>query len=159
MTFLKPLWAAAALCAAPIVTLADEWTPSGPITMYIGFAAGGGADTQARLIAQGLEEKFGWSVIPQQATGNSGLNLAQELRDAPKDGTAIGMVVSETLTYNAAVAGDPNLQLENFTALATTAEFQLGLVAMQSGDFDSWDKVKAAAEAGTPIRFATATDR
>ncbi|WP_417678673.1 tripartite tricarboxylate transporter substrate-binding protein [Pseudodonghicola sp.] len=159
MTFLKLLWAAAALCAAPIVTLADEWTPSGPITMYIGFAAGGGADTQARLIAQGLEEKFGWSVFPQQATGNSGLNLAQELRDAPKDGTAIGMVVSETLTYNAAVVGDPNLQLENFTALATTAEFQLGLVAMQCGDFDSWDKVKAAAEVGTPIRFATATDR
>ncbi|MHA7869860.1 MAG: tripartite tricarboxylate transporter substrate-binding protein [Salipiger thiooxidans] len=159
MSFIKPLLAAVAMCAAPMATLAQEWTPPGPITMYIGFAAGGGADTQARLIAQGLEQKFGWSVIPQQATGNSGLNLAQELREAPADGTAIGMVVTETLTYNALIAGDPNLQLENFTPLATTAAFQLGLVAMKGGDFDSWDKVTAAAEAGTPIRFATATDR
>jgi tripartite-type tricarboxylate transporter receptor subunit TctC len=59
MKFIKPLVAAAALCLSPIASLADDWAPSGPITMYIGFAAGGGADTQARLIAQGLEEKFG----------------------------------------------------------------------------------------------------
>ena len=159
MNFTKPLLAAAALCLAPLSGRAEGWTPSGPITMYIGFAAGGGADTQARLIAQGLEEKYGWSVIPQQATGNSGLNLAQDLLEAPKDGTAIGMAVTETLTYNALVAGDPKLQLESFTALATTAAFQLGLVAMKGGDFDSWEKVAEAAKAGTPIRFAVATDR
>jgi tripartite-type tricarboxylate transporter receptor subunit TctC len=127
--------------------------------MYIGFAAGGGADTQARLIAQGLEEKFGWTVIPQQVPGNSGLNLAAELAEAPADGTAIGMVVSETLTYSALAAGNPSLQLENFTPVATTAQFQMGLVAMDGGDFDSWDKVMTEAEAGTPIRFATASDR
>ncbi|MBL6428945.1 MAG: tripartite tricarboxylate transporter substrate-binding protein [Maritimibacter sp.] len=158
-TIIKPLIAAAALCAAPLVAQAQDWTPPGPITMYIGFAAGGGADTQARLIAQGLEEKFGWTVIPQQAPGNSGLNLAAELANAPADGTAIGMVVSETLTYSALAAGDPALQLDKFTPVATTAQFQMGLVAMSGGTFDSWDKVKAAAEAGTPIRFATASDR
>ncbi|MAM62217.1 tripartite tricarboxylate transporter substrate-binding protein [Maritimibacter sp. UBA3975] len=155
----KPLVAAAALCAAPFSAQAQGWTPPGPITMYIGFAAGGGADTQARLIAQGLEEKFGWTVIPQQAQGNSGLNLAAELADAPADGTAIGMVVSETLTYSALASGDPSVQLDKFTPLATTAQFQMGMVAMDGGDFDSWDKVTAAAEAGTPIRFATASDR
>lgn len=159
MTFMKPLMVAAALCAAPVVALTENWTPPGAITMYIGFSAGGGADTQARLIAQGIEEKYGWSVIPQQTTGNSGLNLAQELRDAPKDGTAIGMVVSETLTFSALLAGDPDLQLENYTSLATTVAFQLGLVAMKGGAFDSWEKVEAAAESGTPIRFAVASDR
>ncbi|MCA0962384.1 tripartite tricarboxylate transporter substrate-binding protein [Salipiger bermudensis] len=161
--FFKPLLAAATLCATaittPTATLADEWTPPGPITMYVGFAAGGGADTQARLIAQGLEEKFGWTVIPQQAPGNSGLNLAAELAKAPADGTAIGMVVSETLSYSSQAAGDPAFDYENFTSLATTAEFQLGLVAMANGNFDSWDKVMGAAEAGTPIRFAAASDR
>lgn len=155
----KPLLAAAALCASTFSAQAQDWTPPGPITMYIGFAAGGGADTQARLIAQGIEAKFGWKVIPQQATGNSGLNLASELSKAPADGTAIGMVVTETLTYSSQAAGDPALQLDKFTSLATTAEFQLGLVAMAGGDFDSWDKVKAAAKAGSPIRFATASDR
>lgn len=157
--FFKPLVAAAALCAMTVTAQAQDWTPPGPITMYIGFAAGGGADTQARLIAQGIEAKYGWTIIPQQAPGNSGLSLAAELAKAPADGTAIGMVVSETLTYSAQAAGDPALQLDKFTALATTAEFQMGLVAMAGGDFDSWDKVTSAAEAGTPIRFATASDR
>ena len=157
--FLKPLFAASVLISSTSVGQAEDWAPPGPITMYVGFAAGGGADTQARLIAQGIEEKYGWTIIPQQLPGNSGLTLATELVKAPADGTAFGMVVSETLTYSAQAVGDPALQLDKFTALATTAEFQSGLVAMADGAFDSWDKVKAAAEAGTPIRFSTASDR
>lgn len=41
----KPLAFAAAILLAPTATLAEDWTPLGPITMMIGFAAGGGADT------------------------------------------------------------------------------------------------------------------
>lgn len=158
-TIYTPLLAAALLVTSPLGVQAEDWTPPGPITMYVGFAAGGGADTQARLIAQGIEETYGWTIIPQQLPGNSGLTLAAELAKAPADGTAFGMVVSETLTYSAQAAGDPALQLDKFTSLATTAEFQMGLVAMAGGAFDSWDKVTEAAAAGTPIRFATASDR
>ncbi|GHF70642.1 tripartite tricarboxylate transporter substrate-binding protein [Seohaeicola zhoushanensis] len=157
--FLKPLALAAALALAPAASNAGDWAPPGPITMMIGFAAGGGADTQARLIAQGIEAKYGWKILPQQVTGNSGLSLAAELAKAPADGTAIGMVVSESLTYSALAAGDPNLQLDKFTPLATTASFELGLVAMADGAFNSWDRVAEAAKAGTPIRFGIASDR
>ena len=155
----KPLALAAAILLAPVQSIAENWTPPGPITMMIGFAAGGGADTQARLIAQGIEAKYGWKILPQQLTGNSGLSLAAELAKAPADGTVIGMVVSESLTYSALAAGQPELQLEHFTPLATTASFELGLVAMADGAFNSWDKVTAAAAAGTPIRFGVASDR
>ena len=44
---------------------AAEWKPSGPITVLIGFAAGGGTETQARLIAAELEKRKGWKIIPQ----------------------------------------------------------------------------------------------
>ncbi len=157
--FLAKCALAATLVSAPVHAFAGDWTPPGPIKMLIGFAAGGGADTQARLIAQGLEKKYGWKILPEQLTGNSGLNLAKQLEKEPADGTAIGMVISETLGYSAVAAGDPDLRLDNFTPLATTAAFQMGLVAMKGGKFDSWDKVKAAAEAGKPIRFGTASDR
>ncbi|MWD25988.1 tripartite tricarboxylate transporter substrate-binding protein [Aquicoccus sp. SCR17] len=155
----KPLAVAAAAFCVPATTMAADWTPPGPITMMIGFAAGGGADTQARLIAQGIEEKYGWKILPKQVTGNSGLSLASELAAAPADGTAIGMVVSESLTYSALAADNPDLQLEKFTPLATTASFELGLVAMADGPFNTWDKTKAAGEAGDPIRFGVASDR
>lgn len=157
--FLKPLTLAAALLSLSFAANAESWTPPGPIKMMIGFSAGGGADTQARLIAQAIENKYGWKILPEQITGNGGLNLAQQLTKEPADGTAIGMVVSETLTYSALSANQPGLTTENFTPLASTVAFQTGLVAMKGGDFDSWDKIKTAAKAGTPIRFGVATDR
>lgn len=156
---LRPLLVAAAVTAAPVTVSAQDWTPPGPITMMIGFAAGGGADTQARLIAQGLEAKYGWKILPQQLDGNSGLSLAAELAKAPADGTAIGMVVSETLTYSSLAVGNDALMLDKFTPLATTASFELGLVAMANGAYDTWDKVTEAAGSGTQIRFGTASDR
>lgn len=156
---LKTIILATAVLTVPVVGHSEEWTPPGPITMMIGFAAGGGADTQARLVAQGIEAKYGWKILPQQATGNSGLSLAAELAKAPNDGTAIGMVVSETLTYSALAAADAELQLEKFTSLATTASFEMGLVAMADGDFTSWDKVVEASKQGKQIRFGTASER
>ncbi|MCA2012263.1 tripartite tricarboxylate transporter substrate-binding protein [Pararhodobacter sp. CCB-MM2] len=150
---------AGACFTLPATAQSTDWTPPGPITLMIGFAAGGGADTQARLVAQGIEDATGWTVLPQQVTGNSGLNLAQELRSAPADGSVIGMIVTETLAYNAVRLGNPDLQADQFTPLATTAAFQLGLVAMAGGDFASWDAVQAAQEAGRPIRLGAATER
>jgi tripartite-type tricarboxylate transporter receptor subunit TctC len=108
------------LAAAP--AHAEEWSPPGPITMLIGFAAGGGADTQARLIAEELEERYGWTIIPQQVTGRGGLALAQQLKNEPADGTVIAMTASETLTYNILVSNS-DLALEDFTPIATTAAF------------------------------------
>lgn len=138
---------------------AEAWKPAGPIKLLIAFAAGGGADTQARLVAQTISEQTGWQIEPQQVTGKGGLTMAAALKKEPADGTAIGMAVSETLTYGAISTKAKGLQLNDFTSLATSAEFQLGLVAMAKGNFASWDAVKAAAKAGTPIRFGTASQR
>lgn len=155
----KHLLLAASVLSGPIAANAQDWTPPGPIKLLIGFAAGGGADTQARLVAQGIEDKYGWTILPEQVEGNSGLTLAAQLANEPADGTAIGMVVSETLTYSALAAGDPDLQLDKFTSLATTASFELGLVAMAGGAYDSWDKVADAAAGGESVRFGVASDR
>lgn len=42
---------AVALTSFATGALAENWTPPGPIKLMIAFAAGGCADTQARLIA------------------------------------------------------------------------------------------------------------
>lgn len=52
---MKRLMLAAALTAAATMShlaAAADWTPPGPIKMMIAFKAGGGADTQARMIAE-----------------------------------------------------------------------------------------------------------
>lgn len=156
---LAHLAVAATLIMAPMHAIAEDWKPSGPIKLMIGFSAGGGADTQARLIAEGIEAKTGWSVLPKQVTGNSGLNLLKALKDEPADGTAIGMVVSETLGYVLVASPEAGIKVSDLTALSTTAGFQMGLVAMAEGEYSSWDKVKAAAKSGKTIRIGTATKR
>lgn len=157
--FLRTFAVAAVTVAAPLAALAADWTPPGPIKLMIGFGAGGGADTQARLIAEAIEAKHGWTILPEQVTGNSGLNLLTALKDEPADGTAIGMIVTETMAYNLVASPESGLNAGDFTPLATTAAFQMGLVAMADGEFSSWEQVKAAAEAGKAVRFGTATTR
>lgn len=150
------VWAAALAVAAAVSgpAAAEDWEPSGPIQLLIGFAAGGGADTQARLIAEELENRHGWRITPQQATGRGGLTLAAQLKDAPADGTAIGMIVTETLGYNMVAAGDQvGFSIEDFTPLTTTAGFQMGVVTLTSRGWGDFDDVVAAAQAGEEIRF------
>lgn len=148
--------AVAALALAASGTFATAaghgWKPAGPIKMLIAFAAGGGADTQARLIAAQVEEATGWKIIPEQVTGKGGLNAALALKDMPADGTAIAMVVTETLGYNAA-SSKSGVTPADFTALTTTAGFQMGIVAKADKGWKTMDDVIAAAKGGQEIRF------
>ena len=157
---MKTLYAAAlalgALVAAPLAHAAD-WTPPGPIKLMIAFAAGGGADTQARLIAEELEKRHGWTIIPEQVTGKGGLNLAAELKDAPADGTAIGMAVTETLGYNMA-SSNSGMTPDDFTGITTTAGFQMGVVAKADKGWTSFDDMIADAGDGS-LRFGTMSPR
>ncbi|MEZ5676806.1 MAG: hypothetical protein R3D81_16760 [Thalassovita sp.] len=89
---------------------------------------GAGPTTQARLIAEDIETKLGWKFIPEQVTGKGGMNLAMALKDQPNDGTVIGMVVTETLGYNM-LAANAGVTPKIFTAISTTAGFQMGIVS------------------------------
>ena len=132
---------------------ASDWTPPGPIKLMIAFAAGGGADTQARLIAEDLEAKLGWKFIPEQVTGKGGMNLAMAIKDQPNDGSVIGMVVTETLGYNMRAA-NAGVSPEDFTAITTTAGFQMGVVSLSSKGWTSFDDMIAAAKTEN-LRFGT----
>lgn len=143
---------AAAGFAAIATGAAAQWAPSGPIKLMIAFAAGGGADTQARLIAEELEAKMGWQFIPEQVTGKGGVNLAVALKDQPNDGSVIGMVVTETLGYNLRAA-NIGLSPSDFTAITTTAGFQMGIVSQSAKGWASFGDLVAAAKAGQDIRF------
>src|SRR5262245_57929626 len=68
-----------------------------PIRILVGFAAGGGNDLVARLIAQKIGESMQGQVLVDNKTGASGLIAADLLAKAPADGTTL-MVASQT-TY------------------------------------------------------------
>ena len=150
-TLLAGIAALSILGSMATATIA-EWKPSGPIKLMIAFAAGGGADTQARLIAEALETKLGWKFIPENVTGKGGLNLAKALKDQPNDGTAIGMAVTETFGYNMK-ASKAGMSPADFTGITTTAGFQMGIVARTSKGWKSFAEMIAAAKGGEKVRF------
>ena len=68
-----------------------------PIRVLVGFAAGGGNDVIARLVAQKMSDGAAGQVLVDNKTGASGLIAADILAKAPPDGTTL-MVAAQT-TY------------------------------------------------------------
>ena len=92
----------AGLAAAGLGLAARAWAqpagfPSQPIRILVGFAAGGGNDVTARLLAQQLSGGPLGQVIVDNKTGASGLIAADMLAKARPDGTTL-MVAAQT-TY------------------------------------------------------------
>lgn len=160
-TFLKATVAAAVMAVtSTTAALADGhgWAPEGPIKMVIAFAAGGGADTQARLIADDIQAATGWEIIPEQVTGKGGVNAMVALKDMPTDGTAIAMVVTESVGYNAAAAEGAGVGPDTVTGLTTTAGFQMAVVAKADKGWTSFADMIADAQGGD-LRFGTMSPR
>src|SRR6478736_5017564 len=83
--------AAAVLLAAPHILIAQTY-PSRPIRWIIGFAPGGAADVAVRMVAEGMSERLGQSVVVDNRPG-AGTNIATEaVVRASADGYTIGIV-------------------------------------------------------------------
>ena len=84
---IRMLLATAAMTVAGVV--GGQNFPSRPVTLTVGFAPGGGADTVARLIAQKLGENVGQPVVVENKAGAGGNIAAQHIATAPPDGYTI----------------------------------------------------------------------
>src|SRR5436190_20124831 len=93
--FLQLVASAAAVPAAPIVAGAQESYPTRPISLLVGYAAGGPADTVARLMAQWLSERLGQQVVVDNRVG-AGSNVATEavVRSRPDGYTRLYVTLS-----------------------------------------------------------------
>jgi tripartite-type tricarboxylate transporter receptor subunit TctC len=106
--FLRVAAGIAALAAPGQAARAQSW-PTRPVRIVVGFAAGGGQDIIARLMAQWLSERLGQPVIVENRSGAGG-NLATEavVRAAPDGHTlllafpsnAINATLYDNLSFN-----------------------------------------------------------
>jgi tripartite-type tricarboxylate transporter receptor subunit TctC len=69
--------------------------PSRPLTMIVPWAAGGGTDAVARVVASLMEKELGRPVNVVNRTGGSGVVGHQAIAAAPPDGYTIGMITAE----------------------------------------------------------------
>src|SRR6202023_3610907 len=81
--------------------------PGHAIKMIVPFAAGGGTDVLARIIAQNLNSKWGQPVVVENQPGASGLLGTRAVMAAPPDGYTLLMASTGSLmTVSASAGGD-----------------------------------------------------
>lgn len=93
------LAALVSLAAYPVAA-AEERFPSGPVTIIVPFAAGGGVDTIARIIAEDLHTAWSVPVLVENMPGGSGMIAGQALSRAGTEGETLMLATAGELAIN-----------------------------------------------------------
>ena len=84
---IKQLFAAIViLSASAVMAQAQETYPKGPIKIVVPYSAGAVTDALARIIAMGLNESFGVSVVVENKVGAGGTIGTEQVAFSPPDG-------------------------------------------------------------------------
>jgi len=90
------------LSALPFAaTAAEEKWPTKPITIYIGFAPGGGMDMMGRILSEGMRKVLGVPMPVVNMVGANGAIAMDHVNKQPKDGYSLYGVSSASATFPA----------------------------------------------------------
>lgn len=108
--------AAVAVCAAAVSTVPAhaEW-PERAVTVIVPWAAGGGTDATARIVAAELQKKFKQPFNVVNRTGGGGLVGHAAIASSPADGYTLGVITIEMTMFQA--QGLAGATPESFTYL------------------------------------------
>lgn len=68
-----------------------------PISLVVGYSAGGSADFVARVVGTELSKRLGRTVIVENVAGGSGMISVQKVLNAPADGSIVYMGGTDTV--------------------------------------------------------------
>lgn len=137
---------AAAITVAPGAALAD-WPEDKPITLVVGYSAGGGTDILARTMAPFLEKYIeGASFVVVNRPGPGGEYGFTETANAEPDGYTIGFMNAPaflTLPYER----ETRYSFEDFTPIANVVTDPATINVPADSDIQSLDDLVAEAKA------------
>jgi tripartite-type tricarboxylate transporter receptor subunit TctC len=146
------IWLALAIaaCGPGIFTGAKAQAdafPSKTMRIVVGFAAGGGNDLIARIIAQELQTSLGQSVVVENKIGAGGRVAAEYLMTQPADGHTLLLGASGAMAITPAISEKlPYVTLRDFVPVSQVAAFPLLMVtsmdhpAKTVKEFVAWAK-------------------
>lgn len=142
--------------SATSMAAAQEF-PEKPVTLVVGFAAGGGTDTYARALAAEMSDGLGAPVVVANQEGAAGMIAAQSVSQAQPDGYTLYVASLGSLTVKALYDGeDAAVQpLEDLEILGQIGASITGLLVPADSPFESaTDLVGAAKEDPESLRWS-----
>jgi len=140
----RPLLAALAL---PTLARAQGWSPDRPVTLLHGFAAGGAADTIARILAPPLGDALGKPVVVEARPGAGGNIASAALARAAPDGQTLGLLTGShgvAAAFGKASGFDP---VDGFAWISIALRYAFVFVARADGPWKTLPDVIRAAKA------------
>ncbi|MEN8247121.1 MAG: tripartite tricarboxylate transporter substrate binding protein [Thermodesulfobacteriota bacterium] len=131
------IMALASIAGTPTVVKAEY--PEKPITLMVGFSAGGGTDVYARSFASFVHEYLDMPMIVVNKPGASGMIAAKAVYDAPADGYTLLLAGGGTLFIKSTIDGDkaPVVPTRELKALGGVGQLVTSLIVPMDSPFKS----------------------
>jgi tripartite-type tricarboxylate transporter receptor subunit TctC len=114
------------------VAFAQSKFPDGPIKIIVPFAAGGGVDSAARLIAKQMQANLGTPFIVENKPGANGTIGGKTVQTSPADGTTLLFSAGTQALTKQVMANPPYDPLTDFAYVARVGEAPLMMVISNS---------------------------
>jgi tripartite-type tricarboxylate transporter receptor subunit TctC len=136
----------------------SEEYPSRQITLVVPFAAGGGTDTQGRIIAQRLHERLGKAVVVENKPGAGSMLGASAVAKAKPDGYTILLVTNSAIAVTPVLYKNPLFDpLADFVPLSIVSGSPFFLATNPKSPINSAaDLIRIAKEKPKQLSFSTA---
>jgi tripartite-type tricarboxylate transporter receptor subunit TctC len=105
-----------------------------PVRILVGFAAGGGVDTIARVLAEGMGQALGQTFVVDNRSGAGGLIAAQALKAAAADGNTLLLTNDHTAAILAHTLKNPGFSASrDFAPVALVSDKLVFALATHPG--------------------------
>ncbi len=138
---------AAFMLVGPRQARAEANYPNRPVRIVLPFAAGGVADTTARIIAEKLGEKLGQRFYVENQPGAGGIAAARTVTSAPADGYTLVLLTNGTAISVSLFEKLPFDPLRDFTPVSSLGFFDFIFCTGAASDFRTLADFIAVAKA------------
>ncbi|GHG95586.1 Bug family tripartite tricarboxylate transporter substrate binding protein [Pseudodonghicola xiamenensis] len=142
----------AGLCTGPAI--AGDY-PERPITMLVGYKAGGQTDLVGRAAAKVLSDQLGVPVNVVNKPGGGGILAAHELSKAKPDGYTLLFHANSVINTVPFLMKRVTFKPEDFEYAGMITSYQVGLAAQKNAPYDTLEEFVAWARENPGFSFGS----
>ncbi|MFD0667059.1 Bug family tripartite tricarboxylate transporter substrate binding protein [Ramlibacter sp. MAHUQ-53] len=132
--------------AMPLAASAQAW-PSKPVTIVVGYAAGGGVDATARIVAEKLPALIGQPVVVENRPSVGAVVGSAYVAKARPDGYTLMMGAPGPVIFNHALGGNLPYGPNDFTPISWVSNSPLVLLVNANNPAKTVQELAAQAKA------------